>query len=103
MAAKTTPATAIKHGTDDQDQASAVSIGMGRQPERDQGVADQGERENQADRHPVEAASREVQGEDHGKEAVAEHADDAGCEQEPAVAVESAQGLGEPCRWRDAH
>ena len=72
--ANTRPAPSISSGADEQRAASAEAVGASRQEQRDRGVAEQGEGEQQADLVPVEADGLEVQDEDDGQEPVREHA-----------------------------
>ena len=86
-----------QQATHEEHAASSDPIGMRRQPERDQRVADEREREDRPDGEGVQPERVEVQHEDHGQEAVAEHPERPDQEQQPAVAIETSQA-GEQTR-----
>ena len=94
--AKTTPGDDHQPGTRDQDPAPAESVRVRRQPQRDEGVADEREGQDEADRQGVQPGRREVQHQDDRQEAVAEHPERPHREQQPAVAIEPAQARDEP-------
>ena len=79
-----------------QDAASPDPIRVGREPQRDHGVADERQGQDQADRQGIQAEGVQVQHEDHGEEAVPEHPQRPETEQEPAVAIEAAQARDQP-------
>ena len=75
----------------DQDPAPAEAVGVRRQPQRDDRVADERQGQHDADRQRIEAGRGEVEDEDDGQEPVAEHAQRPHREQEPPVPVEPAE------------
>ena len=83
-------------GAGDEDPPPAEPVGVGRQPQRDDRVADEREGQDEADGQRVEPGRREVEDEDDREEAVAEHPERPHREQQPAVAVEPAQARDEP-------
>ena len=89
--AKTTPATIISAAPGDQHAAAAEPVGVGRQPQRDDRVADERQGQDDADGQRVEAGRGEIEDEDDREEPVAEHPQRPHREQQPAVPVEPAQ------------
>ena len=94
--AKTIPARSIRSGAGDQHAPTAEPVGVGRQPQRDDRVADQRQGQDDPDGERVEAGRGEIEHEDDREEAVPEHAQRPHREQQPAVAVEAAQAGDEP-------
>ncbi len=80
----------------DQHAPPPKTVGVGRQPERQDGVADEREAEHDADRPGVEAERIQVEDERHGQEAVAEHPQGPQREEGATVAIQSAQAGHEP-------
>ena len=70
---------------DDQHAPAAKTIGVGGQPQRDDDIAEQGQRQQQADLEPAQPQLRQVQDQDDGKKAVAEQAQRARREKERDV------------------
>ena len=89
--AKTMPATIMRTDAGDEDPAPAEAVGIRRQPQRDDRVADERQGQHDADRQRIEAGRREIEDEDDGQEPVAEHAQGPHREQEPPVPVEPAE------------
>ena len=95
MNAKTMPARIIRTAPGDEHPAPAEAVGVGRQPQRDDRVADERQGQHDPDRQRVEADRRQVQDEDDRQEAVAEHPQRPHREQQPPVPVEPAQARDE--------
>ncbi len=101
VSAKATPAHDHQDRAGHQDAAPAEPIGMRRQPQREDRVADEREAEHDPDRQGVESERVEVQHERDGEEAVAEHPQRPHGEQRPTVAVQAAQAGDETgIDWR---
>ena len=81
---------------DHQDAPAAHPIGVRRQPQRDDRVAQEGQRQDDPDGQRVQAGRREVQDQDDREEAVAEHAQRAQGEQRAAIVTKPSQTRGEP-------
>ena len=104
--ANTMPRDDHQRGAGDEDATPAEPVGLGRQPERDERVADQGERQDEPDRQRIQPGRGEIQHQDDGEEAVAEHPQRPHREQEPAVAVEAPEARDQAwigCRGRSGH
>jgi len=71
--------------TRDEDPTPPQAIGVGRQPQADRGVAEQRQGQDHPDHHPADAERHEVQDQHDREKAVAEHAGDAGREEEARV------------------
>ena len=80
----------------DQHAPATEPVGVGRQPQRDHRVADQRERQDDADRDGVEPDGGQVQDQDDRQEPVAEHPEDPRREQQAAVAVEATEAGDQP-------
>ena len=93
--AKTTPGEDHQDRAGDQHPAAAEPVGVGRQPQRDDRVADERQGQDEADGQRVEADRGQVQDEDDREEPVAEHPQRPHREQQPAVPVEPAQARDE--------
>ena len=74
-----------QQGADDERSPTPDPIGVGRQPQADQRVADERQREEDADLPGVEPDRGEVQDEDEAEGAVAGHPDRPREEQQPGV------------------
>ena len=96
VSAKTTPGHDHEDGPGDEHPPPAEPVGVRRQPQRDDRVADERQGQDEPDRQRVEPGRGEVQDEDDREEAVAEHPQRPHREQQPAVAVEAAQARDEP-------
>ena len=72
-------------------ERATEAVGARRQPQRQDGIAEERQRQDQADGQRVQAGSREVQHEDDRQEAVGEQAERAKGEEDAAVAIEAAQ------------
>ena len=79
---------------DDQHASPAHTVGHGGQPERDQGVAEQGEGEQHADPAGRQADLVQVKHQHHGQETVGEHPCQARQKEEPAVGRQLPQHMG---------
>ena len=86
--------------TRDEHAAPPEPVGVGRQPQRDDRVADQRQGQDDPDRQRVEPDGREVEDQDDRQEAVAEHPERPHREQQAAVAIQPAQARDEArVRW----
>ena len=101
VAAKTSPATTTSRLPAIEHPASAEPVGAGRQPQRDERVAEQRQGQDDADRQRVEADRGEVQDEDDGEEPVPEHPQDPQGEQPAAVASRGHAGWRRDRRRQD--
>ena len=88
-----------QRGAGDEDAPPSEPVGVGRQPQRDDRVADERQGQDDPDRQRIEADRGEVQDQDDRQEPVAEHPERPHREQEAAVAIESAQA-GDEARVR---
>ena len=79
---------------DDQRAPPPDAIGVGGQPQADQGVAGEGQREEESDLAGVEPGRGQVQDEDDAEGAVAGHPDRPREEEQPRVPGHRAE-----CRW----
>ncbi len=81
---------------DHEDPPTAEPVGIGREPQRDERVADEREGQDQTDRERVEPGRGEIEDEDDREEPVAEHPQGSHREQEAAVPIEATQARDEP-------
>ena len=91
-AMKMSPAPRMRRDPRTEHAAPPMRSACVRDPQRDDGVADQGQRQQEPYLRLVEPQRRQVQGEDDGQEAVAEHPRHSGREQEAAVTGQPAPG-----------
>ena len=91
VAANTTPAMTTSRLPMTQHPTPAEPVGVRREPQRDDRVADEGECQDRPDRQRIETCCGQVQDEDDGKEAVPEHPHGPEREQDPTVGSEIAQ------------
>ena len=91
VSAKASPATTIRSAPATRHATTPDPVGVGGQPQRDHGVADQGEGQHQPDRQRVEPERDEVEDQDHREEPVPEHPQGPHPEEEPAIAIEAAE------------
>ena len=96
VSAKTIAGDDHQERAGDQDTPATQPVGVRRQPQRDHGVADQGQGQDDADRDGVEPDGRQVQDQDDRQEPVAEHPEDPRREQQTAVAVEATEAGDQP-------
>ena len=75
----------------EEDPPAPEPVGAGRQPERDDRVADERQGQDDPDREWVEAERDQVEDEDDRQRAVGEHSEDPAGEQEAPVAVEASE------------
>ena len=83
--AKARPGDDDEEAAGDEHAPSAESIGVGREPQRDERVAEQGQGQDRPDGQRLQPDRGQVQDEDDGEEPVAEHAQDAQGEQAATV------------------
>ena len=84
---KTTPASTISSGAEQQHPAAADPVSGGGQPEGDAGVTGQGEGEQQADGALVQPDLDQVERQDDREKAIGKQADDAGGKKDGNVAA----------------
>ena len=82
---KTRPAPSSSSDPSGQHRRRPIPVGVGAHPERDGGIADQRERQEQADPPLVQAQRRQIQRQDDRQEPIAEHPHDPGRKQDPAI------------------
>ena len=80
-----------QRGAGDQHATAAEPVGVGREPERDDRVADERQGQHDPDGQRVEAGRGEIEHEDDRQEAVAEHPQRPHREQQASVTIEATQ------------